>query len=80
MNWNSDMSAAPRDGSRLLMTRYPFNGNRIPLKIAWWGTWELKAASGTHRGKGWIIGSRKRLRWEPTHWAHIEPPAPDGGE
>jgi len=62
-----DIESAPKDRSRILVTRYPFDG-RCPLNIVRW-------CKGHYDSEGWNITRLKRLRWEPTHWRPLpEPP------
>ena len=60
------IETAPKDGSRLLVTRAPFTG-KAPYKIVWW-------SSSTPKGWRWRLS--KLVRFNPTHWMPLpEPPA-----
>lgn len=61
------IESAPKDGARVLVTRYPFTGAHAPINISWWGT-------DAYKKKAWIRLSKRRLRYEPTHWMPL--PAP----
>lgn len=75
MDWNSDMSQAPKDGTAILLCRaLDADGKPIsPLGIfcqvaAWWGE------------EGWVVYCsmvrEPRLHFDPTHWMPLpEPPS-----
>ena len=62
MQWQLVDESTPRDGSLILVTREPYDGKR-PLHLVKWG-------KGHHKSFGWVVhGTRKHLRYSPTHWA-----------
>lgn len=58
------IATAPMDGTHILVSRFPYTGERAPTKIAW------KHANNKKR-PGWRIGFSKTIRYEPTHWAPL---------
>jgi len=65
------MESAPKDKSRILVTRAPYTGFPAPINIVRW-------TKGRFDAEGWNISSHKRLRWEPTHWQLLPEPPKEG--
>ena len=60
------IDSAPRDGTHILVIRYPAT-TRPPINKVWWGTARMA-------NSGWNISSRRPLSYEPTHWMPLPQP------
>jgi len=65
------IESAPKDGTRVLVTRWPRTGHTDPTKIAW-------CYADSPAFKEWRIRLNKGLRYDPTHWRPL--PAPPSEE
>lgn len=75
MQWNTDMDAAPRDGTVILAA----NGHTV--YDAWW--WERGDDTDTGNA-GWVDGTKTAhgeefVTYNPTHWMPLPEP-PKGSE
>lgn len=69
------IAEAPRDGTRILVTRVPYDGDPAPMRITWHGTFVEEG----RKKKGWKFGNKYQLRWEPTHFMPLPPPPAQEG-
>lgn len=63
------IETAPRDGTHILVCRWPVTGRWSCNKV-WWG-------KGDFDSKRWIMSSRSKLRYLPTHWQPLPLPPVD---
>jgi hypothetical protein len=61
------IETAPKDGTRILVCRYPYNG-KPPVNIAYW-------SRGISQTPQWWIAGKVRLRYEPTMWMEVPIPS-----
>lgn len=62
-----DISTAPKDGTKILVTYFPCTSHRIPYNLVWWGQVRNEA-------HGWKQANSKYCRYQPTHWQPLVPP------
>lgn len=68
-SWN-DISEAPKDGTKILVSRIPSNGHS-PINLVYFGR-------GAFNNHAWLKSHSKRLRYEPTHFQFLPQPPTTG--